>query len=46
MKPDDLVRTAEQYLPSPSQRVRDQVAATKPPTDEKGERWKDARWSS
>lgn len=26
MKPDDLVRTAEQYLPSPSQRVRDQVA--------------------
>src|SRR5882724_7023483 len=26
MKPDDLVRTAEQYVPSPSRRVRDQVA--------------------
>jgi hypothetical protein len=34
---------AAEYVPSPRERVRKQWPATKPPTDEKAERWKDAR---
>ena len=46
MTPHDQDLVAEQYVPCPSEPVRDQVARYRPPADEKAGRWKDAPSSS